>query len=150
MAGPLPELTVLWKDLAPFMQQSEAPAYFLERPLLHGDDKKGGVFNQAEVVRVGEFWVPNKHVIDPSCTWAVTKLGDAVRIPVLGYQTQNLTEAAVLATGMHVAIAAYMGVMRAQQVLPLATYIVLGHQCVDLRPSVEAYRCCVGVCFRVK
>lgn len=149
---PLPELTVHWKDLTTYLNQSEPPQFYLERPLKHGSDPKGGVFNKSEVARTGEFWVPQQPVLQDDPKWAFCKAGDAVRIPIYAYRTASRTESCVLATGLQIALAAIISLHRASNgQIPIATHLMLGHQCTDLVPlGTDAYRCYVGICFQVK
>lgn len=147
----LPELTVHWKDLTPYLNQSQGPQFYIERPLKHGSDKKGGVFNHSEVARTGEFWTPQNSVISQDLKWAVCKLGDHVRIPIFAYETMMRTESCVLASGLQIALAAVLDCIKVSGQVPIATHLLLGHQCTDLAPQgQDAYRCYVGICFQTK
>jgi hypothetical protein len=94
-----------WVDVNPHLASGEknAPLFFLERPLLHGETPNAGVFNTTEVARHGKFWTLTSPMgVDPPA-WTQTYTGQYVRVPIYGYMVPMANGAVILATGFELA-----------------------------------------------
>lgn len=139
-----------WLDVRPHLAAGRQPVVLVERPLLHGQSAKGGVFGIAEVARLGTYWVPEGDVLNTDGAWAVTKSGAHVRVPVLAYRTPERALASIWGLGLQLGLAA-LDSLRARTPLPPAEcHVFLGHECTDLAPHESAFRCYVGLAFRLE
>jgi len=140
-----------WIDVRPHLLSGEQPVFMMQRPLAHGHSAKGGLFNTAEIAKVGEHWVPHGPVLDvEDVQWGITKVGDLVRVPVFAYKTQHLAPASIWGLGLQIGLAAVVHLRKHTTDIPRAAMLVLGHECMDLRPAEEAYRCFVGIALQTK
>src|SRR5262245_28009990 len=142
-----PAINVIWCRPGPPPPGRSWPVVMLERPLAHGDDPKGGLFNRTEVARVGNFWVPSRPVLgagDPG--WELTCQGQYVAVHVVAYRTIDRTLANVLTLGLSLGLAA-MASLRQDTADPIQVlHLVLGHDVEDLAiAGVQALRCHVGL-----
>lgn len=126
------------------------PTFYLERPLLHGESARGGVFGIAEVARLGTFWVPESDPTDPDCRWGKTNSGTYARIPILAYRTQERGLASIWALGIKIGLAALTAIRQHTDDPPLECHMILGHECTDLAPQFSCFRCYVGLAFRTE
>jgi hypothetical protein len=142
---PQPEIRFVWIDVDPYLANGQRPVYMLERQLAHGTNPNGGVFNVAQVARLGEFWVPQAPLLpgaDPD--WSVVKTGDHVKIPVTAYRCDRAL-ASVFALGLQLGLLAAGEFVRRTLKPPEAVYLVLGHTVTDLG---DGFRCYAGVALR--
>lgn len=143
-------LAVHWIDVRPNLLTGQQPVMMLERPLAHGDQPKGNLFNKAEVGRVGHYWVPQSSLVGAmDVVWTLTRDGQFVRVPVFAYRTVARAGSAIMATGLEIGMAAVAGLRQHTSDMPIAVHLVLGHECTDLAPD-DAYRCYVGIAFQTK
>ncbi len=140
---------VHWIDVTENLATQQQPVFLLERPLIHGKNVKGGVFNVAEVARVGTYWVPTSDLNIATIAWSKTASGQYVRIPVFGYRTQQPAESAVFGTAVQLGISALASLYQKVSNAPvLCTHLVIGHQVHHLGP--EGYRGYLGLAFQTK
>lgn len=137
-----------WLDVSENLARREQPVAVLRRKLLHGERANGGVFANAQVARVGRFWVPVTPLTgDAPAEWSLTDAGDLVRVPISAYRTQNASEASVFACGLSVGLRAMQQFYEKTGEPARQLHMYLGHQC-DPLPGHEAYRCYVGLAIR--
>lgn len=103
----------------------------------------------SQIARTGEFWVPTSGILEEQITWALSRGGDAVRIPVHAYKTERAL-AAIWGLGVQLGMMAITGLRARTQDVPRQVTLVLGHECTDLTPAEDAFRCYVGVAIRTK
>lgn len=139
-----------WVDVRPFLAQGVQPVALVERPLLHGQSAKGGVFGIAEVAREGTFWVPNADPVTTDGNWAETHTGNHVRVPILAYRTGDRALAAIWGLGVQLGLAALASLRHRTDAPPVGCHLFIGHECTDLAPAASAFRCYVGLAIRVK
>lgn len=146
------KFSVKWIDVTKNLESGEQPVFFLERPLLHGNDRRGSLFGTAEVARKGEFWVPQNALLNAEdCEWSKTIAGQHVRVPIHAYRTVGR------ALPWLFAVAVELG-MRAANSLRTKTrkriddvVLALGSECTDLAgENVDAFRCYVGIAVKVE
>jgi hypothetical protein len=127
-----------WIDVNPNLVVGQQPVLMLERPLAHGEQVNGGVFNVAEVARVGTFWVPgNLH--RKEVPWTVTRSGPHVRVPVYKYRTPQAYEALLFGMAVQLGMEAVER-LKAECSAPIERVtLVLGHQVKCIEASYEAY-----------
>lgn len=135
-----------WLDVSVNLAAGLQPVFMVERPLAHGEDRRGGVFAAAEVGRLGDFWVPKSPVVGvDEVSWAVTRHGELVRVPVTAYRTPTRAASSILATGLELGFAALAALTATQtKAVPTDVHLVIGHECTDLQPE-DAFRCYVGI-----
>jgi hypothetical protein len=142
---------IQWVDVRPYLAAGQQPVFLLERPLLHGNSPRGGIFGIAEVAREGVFWVPNTDPVTTDGGWTQTLTGAHVRIPVLAYRTQERAIAGIWGLGLQLGFAAMLKLRQRTEDMPESLHIVLGHECTDLASEgVDAFRCYVGIAIRTK
>lgn len=141
---------VHWINVNPYLERKEQPVFMLQRPLLHGDTKSGGVFNIAEVARVGTYYTPTSAINEAEPKFSLTKSGDLVRIPVFAYRTQIRALSSILGVAMQLGISA---TYRLQQIVRgdeiESVTMILGHECHEL-PEPDGFRCYAGLSFKMK
>lgn len=98
------ETKIHWIDVNPHLATGsrKPPNFYLERALLHGDKPNGGVFNTAEVARVGRYLTLVTPVDQPP-EWSLTVEGPVVRIPIYGYSVPLHNGPLILASGFELA-----------------------------------------------
>ncbi len=139
-----------WIDVRQHLASGQQPVFLLERPLLHGQSSKGGVFGIAEVARVGDYWVPEDDPITGDGKWAVCRSGTHVRVPILAYRTQERALASIWGLGVQLGLAALASIRQHTSDPPTELHMILGHECSDLAPQFSAFRCYVGIAIRTK
>lgn len=139
-----------WLDVRPHLAAGRQPVVLVERPLLHGQSAKGGVFGIAEVARLGTYWVPNADVITTDGGWQFTKSGAHVHVPVIAYRTPERALSSIWALGLQLGMAAIESLRRRTPDLPAECHLLLGHECTDLLPAAAAFRCYVGFAIRTE
>lgn len=141
---------VQWVDPNYYIANGIAePVFNLERPLLHGENARGGVFGVAEVARVGTFWVPKSDPITTDGNWSQTKSGMYVSIPIRAYRTQERGLASIWSLGLQLGLAALLSVRQRTEKIPSECHMILGHECTDMAPKFSCFRCYVGLAFRI-
>lgn len=141
---------IQWVDVRPYLAVGQQPVFLLERPLLHGNSAKAGVFGIAEVARSGTFWVPEDDPIQADGRWAVTKTGTHVRVPILAYCTKERALASIWGLGVQLGLASLASLRQHTSDAPTELHMILGHECTDLSPAgLSAFRCYVGLAVRV-
>jgi hypothetical protein len=146
-------ITLRWIDVSPHLAAKQQPVILLERPLLHGNDTKGGLFSTAEVARVGKHWAANGPLVgaDVDPAWRFTREGTHVRVPVNGYVTTSRAKSQILATGLEIGIRAMVSYRQRTPEEPQELILILGHQVDDLHDEGrDNFRCYVGVAVRTE
>jgi hypothetical protein len=146
------DFKVQWIDVTPNLVLDQQPVLLVERPLAHGDEPKGGVFNTAEVARVGAFWVPRK-IQEEEIAWRVTRTGQHVRIPLDRYRTPQPIESVLFGNAVSLGMMA-MESFRRQSNAPIEyVLLVLGHQVRNLgseNRGEEGYEAYLGLAIVTK
>ena len=125
------QFSVQWIDVTSNLVLNSQPTYIIQRPLVHGDDPKGGVFNTTQVARTGAFWVPNtlRHA---EIEWSLTKTEEHVRIPLDRYRTSQAYESVLFGLALQLGLQV-MESFRRQSSKPIEyVLLVLGHQVRNL------------------
>lgn len=142
------EFDVKWFDLTPNILSGEQPAAFIDRPKNHQNQKAWA--GKSQVAAVGEFWVPQGPTLDQAPEYTLTVVGDHVRVPVHAYRTLNAGVAAIFGLGVQIGLAAITHLRNHTDDVPKRVTLILGHQCTDLRPADDAFRCYVGIAVQTK
>lgn len=142
------DFQVRWIDVTPNLARKQQPVVLVERPLAHGTAPKGGVFNVAEVARLGTFWVPVSDLNASEIQWSKTASGQFVRIPMLGYRSAQPAESALFGMALQLGIKARDALQQQTASPVLCTWLALGHQVHNLGP--EGYRGYLGLAFQIK
>ena len=143
---------IVWLDVAEHLKSGKQPMYMYERPLVHGTSPKRGLFNQSEVARKGEYWVPQNPVMNvDQIQWAKTAGERYVRIPISAYRTSDHAWASILVTGMEIGTRAMASLAMRYKQEPQSVVLVVGHECTDLSDQGhQQFRCYVGLAIRTK
>lgn len=139
-----------WLDVRPHLAQGQQPVVLVQRPLLHGESAKGGVFGIAEVARLGTYWVPEADVLTTDGGWTFAKSGAHVRAPVIAYRTPERALASIWGLGIQIGVAALASLRARTDAVPTECHLLLGHECSDLSPHASAFRCYVGLAIRTE
>ena len=137
------DFKIHWIDPSENLASGIQPVLFIERELLHGDKKKGDVFNQAEVARTGTYWTPKQSLLGPPQPWGMTRDGQYVHVPVLAYRSEFFGPSAIFQTGLLLGAAVMDQFKMVSAEQPITLHIVLGTDCTPL-PTENAYRCYAG------
>lgn len=127
------------------------PCIVISRPLMHGSDPKGGVFNKAQVARRGEYWVPQNRLFEGPLKFSLTKQGELVRIPMWDYAVNDSALSAAVAfgitVGMELTSQALQEIQTATNKPVTKALIVLGHEChgITLNDGKAGLRCYAGL-----
>lgn len=88
---------------------------------------------------------------DESVRWGLVRVGAEYVIPMYGYKTLEASPAAIWGLGVQLGITALAAAQaKFDRINPIEAVLVLGDQYTDLRPAESAFRCYLGVAFRVK
>lgn len=138
-----------WFNVTPNLLAQQQPIIdvFVEREKNHAGPRawSGG----SQIARTGEFWVPVSGLLEAEITWSLCRGGDAVRVPVHAYKTDR-AYAAIWGLGVQLGMTALDGLRHKTQDRPLEVTLVIGHECTDLSPAEDAFRCYIGVAIRTK
>jgi hypothetical protein len=141
-------------DITPNLLSLEEPVFMLERELMHGDDPKGNLFNQARIGRRGHYYVPAGPLPlgvegASSPKFVLTKQSDNVRIPLCHYaQPGAVSLSGAVVVGLKLGIDLVSEAVRQVQTMsdkPVTkAVLVLGHEChsvtyLDGRPGMRCY-----------
>lgn len=139
---------VHWIDVTMNLASQQQPVFLLERPLAHGTQPKGGVFNVAEVAREGTFWCPTSDLNHYQVQWSKTSKDQYVRIPVFAYKTEKPFESVLMGMAIQLGMQAMESLRHQTAAEIVKTVLVLGHQVHHLQGG--GYRGYVGVAFHTK
>ncbi len=138
-----------WVDVTPFLLQQVQPVALLRREQAHDGPKAWA--GQSQVGTVGDYWVFQGNVVDgDQLSVSPVRGGEGVRIPMWAYRTTHRAMPAILGLGVQIGLAALERLREHTPVLPRAAYLVIGHECTDLMPAAEAFRCYIGIALRTK
>ena len=137
-----------WVDVTPFLLKREQPVFILPRESAHSEPKAWA--GASKVGTVGEFWVPHGDLLGGEAVFAPTTAGEAVRIPVWAYQTVRRTLPDIFGLGLQIGMAAIAEMRKYTRDEPRRVHLVLGHECTDLLPAAESFRCYIGIAVRTK
>lgn len=140
------DLEVKWIDITPYLLTGEQPVYVMPRPKAHNQPKAWA--GSSQVSCIGDFWVVQGPLIDNS-EWTLTKTGDFVRIPVFAFKV-NRALASIWGLGIQIGMLAITELRNYTNDIPQSVILILGHDCTDLSPAEEAFRCYVGIAIRTK
>jgi hypothetical protein len=130
--------TISWIDVTRHVGSGVSPSVMMERPRGQGGSGRSAA--------LGEFWVPAV-AEDGAVSWAVTRTGDNVLVPIVAYRTAHRAGASLLATGMEVGMRMLDSLRGSTQDSPLDVSLFLGSECTDLG---ESYRVFVGMAIRTR
>jgi hypothetical protein len=136
----------VWVDVAPYLAAGVAPVYLLERPLAGDAGRRGGVFSETEVARLGAYWCPRGDLVGGDPAWSVALDGDFARVPLHAYRVSAYSYAAVFALGVQLGAEALAGFARLGRGEPSHLTLVCGNRVDDLGDAFRAY---LGLCVRV-
>lgn len=142
------EVDLSWIDVTPYLASGRQPFFPLPRDKAHGGAKAwaGGT----QIGTVGEFWVLQGDPLAGDAPFAVVRSGDVVVVPVLAYRTAFRALPALFGLGLQIGLAAATQLRNHTRDVPKSACLVLGHDCTDLTPEADAFRCYVGLAFRTK
>lgn len=141
---------VKWADLTQNHLSGVQPVYMLRRERAHQEQKAWA--GKSEVASIGEFWVPQEAVLalPETHAFAVTKVGDCVRIPLFAYKTGHLSLASLFGLGVQIGMAALAELRNYTSDAAKSVVLILGHEVTDLRPAEDAFRCYVGIAVQTR
>lgn len=141
------QFKVKWFDVTSGLLAQQQPVVLIERERNHNGQKAwaGG----SQVGRPGDYWVPQGAVTDENPQWASSHGGEAVRVPVVAYKTDR-SLAAIWGLGVQIGMMALSALRSKTQEPPLEVTLVIGHDCTDLSPAEDAFRCYIGIAIRTK
>jgi hypothetical protein len=122
---------VHWLNVVPYLDKKEQPVVLLPR-------------------ETGVYWTVQGNATDGTAKYAKTEIGDFVRVPVWAYQTNVAALSALFGLGTQIGMSALQGLRGVTSDIPMLVHLVIGSDCTDLRPELEAFRAYVGITFRVK
>ncbi len=142
---------VRYFDVNQQVANGHQPVIVISRPLMHGTDPKGGVFNQAKVARRGEYYVPQNRFFEGPLKFVLTRQGELVRIPMWDYPTDapaiSAAGALCLQMGIELTSQALQEIQTTTNKPVTKALIVMGHEwhsivLKDGNPGLRGY---VGV-----
>lgn len=139
---------VQWVDVTPFLLSQQQPVVLIRREPVHSGPKAwaGG----SQVGSTNKFWVPTSGLFGTEpAQFAVTQAGEAARVPMFAYKTGHFALPDLFGLGVQIGMAALADLRHHTRDNPVAVHLVIGHQCTDLRPAEEAFRCYIGIAFRM-
>lgn len=136
-------------DVNDHLERQEQPVFLLERPLLHGDKPKGGLFNASEVARKGTFWTPTTSLLEGNIEWSLVDKDQYVRVPIFAYRTASKAAS-------HIVGLAFQCGMLVQQAFKLhrqldkilICHLIIGHEIHELED--DAFRFYLGLTLQTK
>jgi hypothetical protein len=123
------EFNPIWVDVTQHLASGEQPLILLPR------DKSSTFYTLTS----GAFEEPK---------WSMCRTGDFVRVPMHAYRTASHARGAVFGLGVQLGILAE-SLRHAHGIVATLANVLLGSQCTDLRPNFDAYRCYLGISFRI-
>lgn len=136
-----------WIDVRNNLANQQQPVYLLHREKSQG---AGEGFSSASVGYVGSYWVATNALLADEVELTLTTTGELVRVPMWAYDTVDSSLAGILALGIQLGMNALNALRRFTPEFPGEVTLALGHQCHDLRPHAESFRCYVGIVLRTK
>lgn len=136
-----------WFDVIQFVAARQQPIVLYKRAPAHEGKAWCGT---SQVATLGTYWVPQTSILQPPVKYIQTSIGEAVRIPLWGYDTIHPSLPAIVGLGVEIGLKAMQGLREATQDKPLETILIIGQECTDLRPAKEAFCCYIGVAFKTK
>jgi len=123
-------LPTQWVDVNPFLLKEIQPVVTLPRNP-----------NEQQAV-----YVPvTSLLVEGPTEYAFTQIGSFVRVPIVAYKTTHLALPDIFGLGVQLGIAAVDKLRTQHDKTPKNVQLVIGHQCTDLRPGEEAFRCYIGI-----
>lgn len=137
------QFQVNWVDISKYLASMTQPVIDVDAAALISRDQSGG--------SVGEFWTP----IDPLLTdeptrYAVTRAGEVVRIPMQAYKTKFMALSDLFGLGVQLGMSAIAGLRNYESNLPRTSYLIIGRDVTDLRPTEDSFRVYIGMSFKTK
>jgi hypothetical protein len=142
-------------DIRKQVMALQQPAFFLQRPL--SDNAASSVMLEKQ--RVGTFWVPvlaiGQETAEHQLSWAMTRKGDTVRVPLHAYLTAPMPQDLVpeeqasrlVALGISLGVQALDDLMFYVQSTPLHMQLLIGTQVDHVPSGLRAY---VGMAIRTE
>lgn len=138
-----------WVDVTPFLATMSQPTVLIRRTPAPGGPKPWA--GSTQVGSPDKFWVPTGDLLGAEVpAFALTATGDMVRVPMAAYKTTHASLPALFGLGVQIGMAAVSHLRHHTRDAPAAVHLVIGHQCTDLRPAEDAFRCYIGIAVLVK
>jgi hypothetical protein len=138
------KLDVQWVDIEAMDYSGQPHAVMLPRQLIHGNKPNGGLFNKAEVGRIGKIWVPQAQVVLSGVIYSMTRSGEFVHVPIFLYVPQR-SLSGILASGIEIGLRAIHELRRYTQDEVKLVTLVIGNECKDLGTAGGGYACHAGI-----
>ncbi len=120
---------IVWVDVAPYLAAETQPI----------------VSFKPDPRQRGSYWVPQGPLVgDDKCELSVTTT-DIVRVPMWAYRTMEPALAALFGLGVQTGMSALSRLFQRAGLVPEFARLFIGHECEDLRPDAQAFRCYIGV-----
>ena len=133
-------------DVDPYLAKGEQPIWFLERPLLHGNQPNAGVFNTTEIARRGTFWVPGNPDQRP-IEWSMVNQGQYVRVPIWAIRTSGPIASEIPQYGLVYGVR-LMDSLREHTRDPVLELVLFMGE--NVHALSDGYRFYVGLAFKTK
>lgn len=140
---------VQWFDVTPFVVSGDQPTVHLRRePVNDGSKPWAGTTQRGSD---SEYWVATGGFFggEPA-EFSLTRTGETVRVPMFAYKTQHMALPALFGLGVQIGLAAVADLLHHTRDQPKVAHLVIGHQCTDLRPAEEAFRCYIGIALQTR
>lgn len=141
---------VQWVDVNPFLLNRVQPVFLFRREPVMGDRPPKAWAGSSQLGTLGEFYVPTTDLYADKIEFALTRIGEAVRIPMYGYKTVQRAHSAIFGLGLQIGLTALVELRKHTDEVPLVAHLVLGHEVSDIREPDECFCCYVGMAFRTK
>lgn len=138
-----------WFDVTPFVVSQSQPTVHLRRePANDGSKPWAG---STQLGSISEYWVATGGLMgEQPAEFSLTRTGETVRVPMFAYRTGHLAMPALFGLGVQIGLAAIADLRHHTRDEPKVAHLVIGHQCTDLRPAEEAYRCYIGIALQTR
>lgn len=135
--------------MGPHLESGQRPDFVYDRPLIRGDDPKGGVFAGAptEIARVGAFWTPTGPLAGPATGWLFTDSGPVVVVPMYGYRVGAKALARLVAASFELGVRALEQLREHTEARPIEVVYACGDVVTELPDDFRFY---LGVTIRVE
>lgn len=122
-----------------------SPYFMVERPLARERDPSAGIFRGVEVARAGNYAVPHAPDFQIPESWAITRTGEHVRVPLLSYRTGTRSAVELVQLGLGLATSALAGFTALGVGEPRRLLVIMGSDvCEHAEPS-DFYSVQVGL-----
>lgn len=121
---------------------------YIRRDLGFGDDPKAGLFNVAEVARVGRFWTPVSPLDRSPIEWSLTCSDEWIRVPTFGYHTNAAEPPYVVGLAFQLGLLALASLLERVRLSDVtAARLIIGR---DIHNAESGFRFYLGATFELK